>query len=177
MNFLDILLLIPILGGAVSGFRKGFIIGVISLLALILGIIGGFYFLNWGVSLLIHEFGLSGRFLPLLAFLLIFVGIILIVNFIGTILKKVVHMILLGGLDKIAGALVGAFMWAFLVSALIWGASVFKIEFPTDWREGSLLYDYVKPIAPMVAGMFDGIIPAASDLLDGLGDLINSATN
>lgn len=85
-------------------------------------------------------------------------------------------MILLGGVDRIAGALVGAFMWAFLVSALIWVASVFKMDFPSDWREGSLLYEYVKPVAPMVAGVFDGIIPAASDLLDGLGDLIDSAT-
>lgn len=176
MNILDLLLLIPIVSGAISGFRKGFIIGVISLLALILGVMGGFYFLNWGVSLLVNEFGLSGRFLPILAFLMIFIGIILIVNFIGTILKKIIHMILLGGLDKMAGALVGAFMWAFLVSALIWVASVFRMDFPSDWREGSLLFSYVKPIAPMVVGLFDGVVPAASDLLDGLGDLIDSAT-
>lgn len=176
MNILDLLLLIPIISGAVSGFRKGFIIGVISLLALILGVMGGFYFLNWGVSLLVNEFGLSGRFIPILAFLMIFVGIILIVNFIGTVLKKIVHMILLGGLDKMAGALVGAFMWAFLVSALIWVASVFRMQFPSDWQEGSLLYAYVKPVAPAVVGLFDGVVPAASDLLDGLRDLIDSAT-
>ncbi|MCB0505024.1 MAG: CvpA family protein [Cyclobacteriaceae bacterium] len=176
MNTLDLILIIPIAIGAVSGFRKGFIIGIISLLALVLGVIGGFYFLNWGVSILINQFGLSGRFLPILAFLLIFVGIIIVVNFIGAVLKKIVHLILLGGLDKIAGALVGAFMWAFLISAFIWVASVFKINFPPNWQEGSFLFDYVKPIAPMVAGMFDGIIPAASDILDGLGDLIDSAT-
>lgn len=61
MNILDLLLLIPIISGAIGGFRKGFIIGVISLLALVLGVFGGFYFLNWGVSLLVTEFGEERR--------------------------------------------------------------------------------------------------------------------
>lgn len=176
MNILDILLLIPILAGAIAGFRKGFIVGVVSLLALVLGVFGGFYFLNWGVSLLINEFGLSGRVLPIIAFAIIFIGIIIIVNIIGKILKKFVQMILLGGLDKLAGALVGAFMWIFLVSSLIWVAGVFKMSFPLEWEQESLIYEYVKPVAPAIAGMLDGIIPAVSDIFEGLSDLIDSAT-
>lgn len=174
MNILDILLLIPIISGVVGGFRKGLIITVISLLALVLGVFGGFYFLNWGVSLLITEFGLNGRMLPIIAFVVIFIGIIIIVNFIGKLLKKFVHMILLGGVDKIAGALVGALMWVFLVSSLIWVGSVFKMNFPEDWQEASFLYVYVKPVAPSVAGLLDGIIPAVSDIFEGLSDLIDS---
>lgn len=176
MNILDLLLLIPIISGAIGGFRKGFIIGVISLLALVLGVFGGFYFLNWGVSLLVTEFGLTGKMLPILAFIVIFIGIIIIVNFIGKLLKKFIQMILLGGIDKLAGALVGAFMWVFLVSSLIWVASVFKMSFPSDWQEGSLTYNYIKPVAPAVAGMLDGIIPAVSDIFEGLSELIETAT-
>ncbi len=175
MNTLDLLLVVPIIIGAIGGFKKGFIIGVISLLALILGVFGGFYFLNWGVSLLINEFGLSGKMLPILAFLIIFIGIIIIVNFVGKLLKKFVHMILLGGIDKIAGALVGGFMWLFLVSSLIWVAGVFKMSFPSDWQQESLLYGYVVPVAPAVAGMLDGIIPAVSDIFDGLSEIIDTA--
>ena len=175
MNTLDLLLLIPIIIGAVGGFRKGFIIGVVSLLALILGVFGGFYFLNWGVSILINEFGLTGKILPIMAFLIIFIGIIIIVNFIGKILKKFVQMILLGGVDKIAGALIGALMWTFFVSSLIWVTSVFKINFPEDWEQNSFLLAYVKPVAPTVAAMLDGIIPAVSDIFDGLSELIDSA--
>lgn len=174
MNVLDILLLIPIISGAISGFRKGLIITVISLLALILGVFGGFYFLNWGVSLLITEFGFTGRMLPIIAFVIIFIAIIIIVNFIGKLVKKFVHMILLGGADKLAGALIGALMWAFLVSSLIWVASVFKMTFPNEWQEGSILFEYVKPVAPAVAGLLDGIIPAVSDIFEGLSDLIDS---
>lgn len=175
MNILDLLLVVPIIIGAVGGFRKGFIIGVISLLALILGVFGGFYFLNWGVSLLVNEFGLSGRLLPIVAFLIIFIGIIISVNFIGKLLKNFIHMILLGGIDKLAGALVGAFMWVFLVSSFLWVASVFKISFPSGWEQGSILFEHIKPVAPAVAGMLDGIIPVVSDIFDGLSELIDTA--
>jgi membrane protein required for colicin V production len=176
MNILDLLLIIPIVSGAVGGFRKGFIIGAISLLALVLGVFGGFYFLNWGVSILITEFGFSGKLLPIVAFLIIFIGIIIIVNFIGKLLKKFIHMILLGGVDKLAGAIVGAIMWIFLVSSLIWVASVFRMSFPADWQQGSLIYGHIVPVAPSVAGMLDGIIPAVSEIFEGLSELIDSAT-
>lgn len=176
MNTLDFILLVPIIIGAVGGFQKGFIIGVVSLLALILGVFGGFYFLNWGVSILINEFGLTGKLLPIMAFVGIFIGIIIIVNFIGKLLKKFVQMILLGGIDKLAGALVGALMWTFLISSLIWVASVFKINFPAGWEQNSFLIEYIRPVAPTVASMLDGIIPAVSDIFGGLSELIDSAT-
>ncbi len=176
MNILDIILLVPIIIGAYSGFKRGFIIGVISLLALVLGVFGGFYFLNWGVSILVSEFGLSGRMLPIMTFVIIFIGIIFIVNFIGKLLKKFVQMILLGGVDKLAGALIGAFMWIFLISSLIWVASIFKMNFPSDWKQESLLYEYVVPIAPSFAGLLDGIIPAVSDIFEGLSELIETTS-
>ncbi len=176
MNILDLLMLVPIIVGAVGGFRKGFIVGVVSLIALILGIFGGFYFLNWGVSLLINEFGFSGKILPIVAFVLIFIGIIIIVNFIGKLLKKFVQMILLGGIDKLAGALVGAFMWVFLVSSLIWVANIFKMSFPLEWQQESLLYEYVVLVAPSFAGLLDGIFPAVSDIFEGLSELIETTS-
>ncbi|MCF6360023.1 MAG: CvpA family protein [Cyclobacteriaceae bacterium] len=176
MNTLDLILAVPILIGAYGGFKKGFIVGVISLLALILGVFGGFYFLNWGISILITEFGFTGKLIPIISFIIIFIGIIIIVNFIGTMLKKFVQMILLGGVDKLAGALMGALMWTFLVSSLIWVAAVFKLSFPSDWEQGSMLLGYVKPVAPFMASILDGIIPAVSDIFEGLSELIDSAT-
>jgi len=175
MNTLDILLAVPILIGAYGGFKKGFIVGVLSLLALVLGVFGGFYFLNWGVSILITDFGLTGKLIPILAFVVIFIGIIIIVNFIGKLLKKFVQMILLGSVDKVAGALMGILMWIFLVSSLIWVASVFKISFPNDWEQSSLLLSYVKPVAPALASLLDGVIPAVSDIFEDLSELIDSA--
>lgn len=162
--------------GAVGGFRKGFILEIITLLALILAVIGGFHFLHWGMSVLTDNFQLSGKFLPFLAFLLIFVGIVAIVNAIGQVLKKVVDMAFLGGVDRIAGALLGALKFVFFFSVLIWAFQIFGVELPQHLQEDSFLYTYVVAIAPSTVDLFGFIIPASSELMDEIADLLNFST-
>ena len=162
--------------GAMGGFKKGFILEIITLVALILAVIGGFHFLHWGMSVLTDNFQISGKFLPFLAFLLIFVGIIVMVNAIGQVLKKVIHMVFLGGVDRIAGAVLGAIKFIFLFSVLIWVFQVFGIELPQHLQDGSFLYVYVVAIAPATVDLFGFIIPASSDLMDKISELMNFST-
>ena len=176
MSFIDLIIIIPLALGAIGGFRKGFILEIITLLALILAVIGAFHFLHWGMSVLTENFQLSGRFLPFLAFVLIFVGIIAIVNMIGQALKKIIQMVFLGGLDKIAGAVLGALKFVFLFSILIWVFQVFGIEIPQHLQDDSLLYTYVVALAPVTVELFSFIIPATSNLMDNISDLMNFST-
>ena len=173
MSFIDLIIIIPLALGAIGGFRKGFILEIITLLALILAVIGGFHFLHWGMSVLTENFQLSGRFLPFLAFVLIFVGIIAIVNMIGQALKKIIQMVFLGGIDKIAGAVLGALKFVFLFSILIWVFQVFGIEIPQHLQDDSFLYTYVVALAPATVELFSFIIPATSNLMDNISDLMN----
>ena len=159
--------------GAIGGFKKGFILEIITLLALILAVIGGFHFLHWGMSVLTENFQLSGKFLPFLAFLLIFVGIVFIVNAIGQVVKKVIHMAFLGGLDRIAGALLGAVKFVFFFSVVIWAFQIFGVELPQHLQDDSFLYTYVVAVAPATVELFGFIIPATSDLMDDISDLMN----
>lgn len=176
MSFIDLLILIPLALGAIGGFRKGFILEIITLLALILAVIGGFHFLHWGMSVLSENFQLSGKFLPFLAFLLIFVSIIAIVNAIGQALKKIIHMAFLGGFDRIAGAVLGALKFVFLFSILIWVFQVFGIEMPQHLQDDSFFYTYVVAVAPATVEIFGFIIPASSDLMDKISELMNLST-
>ena len=175
MSIIDIIILVPLIIGAISGYRKGFIMEIVSLLALILAVIGGFHFLHWGISMLQEHFNLSGKFLPVLSFVLIFAGIVLIVNAVGKVLKKVVHMAFLGGVDKAAGAVLGGLKWLFFLSLIIWAFQVFGIEIPEHLRDKSMIYSYVVGIAPATVDMFGYLIPATSDLLDKISELINFA--
>ena len=176
MSIIDLIILVPVVLGAIGGFKKGFVLEIVSLLALILAVIGGFHFLHWGMSVLTENFQLSGKFLPFMAFLLIFVGIIAIVNAIGQVLKKVIHMVFLGGVDRIAGAVLGAVKFVFFFSILIWVFQIFGIELPQHLQEDSLLYAYVISVAPVTVDLFAFIIPASSDLLDKISELLNFST-
>ena len=173
MNFIDIIILIPLALGAIGGFRKGFILEIVSLVALILAVIGGFHFLHWGISVLTENFQLSGKFLPFLAFLMIFVGIILLINAIGKLLQKIVQMVFLGGVDKIAGAVLGALKFVFFFSIIIWVFQVFGIELPQHLQDDSYLYPYITAVAPATVELFSFVIPATSDLLDNISELLD----
>lgn len=175
MSIIDIIIIVPLLIGAIGGFRKGFVMEIVSLLALILAVIGGFHFLHWGISMLQKHFDLSGSFLPFLSFILIFVAIVLIVNAIGKAVKKILHMAFLGGVDKAAGAVLGGLKWVFFLSLVIWAFQVFGVEVPEHLREKSMFYTYVVGVAPALVDLFGYIIPATSDLLDKISELINFA--
>lgn len=176
MSIIDIIILVPAVIGAISGFRKGFVMEIISLIALILAVIGGFHFLHWGISFLTENFQLSGKFLPFLAFLLIFVGIVLIVNLVGKMVKKIIHMAFLGSVDRVAGSLFGILKFVFFFSLIVWAFQVFGLELPQHLQDDSMFYSYIVSVAPFTVDLFGFIIPASTDLLDDISNLLNFTT-
>jgi membrane protein required for colicin V production len=74
MKLLDILILIPLLWGAVNGYKKGLIIEIIGIGAFVAAIILGFKFLGLGMEILEPHTSaqLVRRALPFLGFAVIF---------------------------------------------------------------------------------------------------------
>jgi len=157
---------VPIAYGAYHGFKKGFLLEVIAILAFILAIIGGFKLLHLGMTFLDETFNLKGDLLPYVAFVIIFIGIILGVNLLGKALKKVIDLTLLGTVDNLAGLLVAILKWAFGLSVILWLTDSFGMELPEKWVENSLLYPVILPLAPQVVEFLSGLMPFAHDLFD-----------
>lgn len=176
MNTFDIILLIPLVYGAYRGFRKGFLLEVIAIFAFILAIIGGFKLLHLGMDLLDQYFNISGELLPYAAFIIIFILIILLVNLLGKVLKKVVDMTLLGAVDNLAGAILSVIKWAFGISIILWLTSSFGPAIPEEYTEGSMLYPYILPFAPVVVEYFSAFMPFAHDLFDTIKTMLQGDT-
>lgn len=175
MNTLDFILLVPLVFGAYNGFKKGFILEVISIIAFILAIIGSFTLLQWGMDLLSENFNINSQLLPYISFVLIFIGIIFIVNLLGKVAKKLVELVLLGPVDKMAGAIVSLIKWSFGVSIIIWLTDSFGIGLFDSWKEDSVLYPYFLSFAPLVVDLFSQLLPFARDLFDSIKDLLKGA--
>ena len=142
-----------------------------TILAFVLAIIGGFKLLHWGMGLLDTHFEVNGNLLPYLTFILIFIGIILLVNLIGKMLKRVLDMTLLGSFDAFAGALVGLLKWIFGVSVILWLTTNVGLLIP-DYINDSLLYPYIINIAPSVVGYVAILWPLAEDLFHPIKELV-----
>lgn len=173
MILTDIVLIVLLLIGAFAGFKRGFVLEVASFLALFLAILGGLHFLHWGISIINEHFELAGKFVPILSFLMIFIGIILLVNVIGKALKKVIHMTPLGAVDTIVGGMIGALKWAFILSVMIWITEMFGFEIPRHLTESSKIYGFIAGVAPAGVALISKIIPISSDLFDELTDMMS----
>lgn len=172
MKTLDIILLIPLVFGAVMGFRKGLLLEIIGILAFVLAIIGGFKLMEIGISYLQEHIEGMDHLLPFISFLVIFLAIILLVNMIGKLMKKVVDMTLLGGVDKFAGAIVGIAKWAIGLSILLWLTTSFGIELPGQ-DEDLVLYPYLVKLGPNLIEALNVVLPFAEEMLDSIKEMVS----
>jgi membrane protein required for colicin V production len=122
MNPLDLLLLLPLVVGTAKGYRRGLVLEVVSLLAFVLGVVGGLYLLSAAIPLVRSYLGELFGLLPLVAFLLVLVGIMWGVHLLGGLVKTAVHFTPLGVLDNLLGAAAGALKWLLGLSLLLHGA-------------------------------------------------------
>ena len=112
--------------------------------------------------------------LPFVSFLVIFITIILLVNIIGKLFKKIIDLTLLGSIDNLAGALLSALKWVFGISVLLWLTSSFGITPDEAWTEDSFLYEKVMVAAPWFVDKVSVVVPYAHDLFDQIKALLSS---
>ena len=173
MNLLDILLLVLLGIAAVSGFREGFLLEVLSALAFIIGIFVALKLMHVGVDILAETFNASGAWLPLAGFMLIFVGVVLLTRWVGVVLKKVVHATPLGVFDSIGGAVISVFKWALGISVILWGLDAFSIAFPNSWVDDSFMFPYVKAMSDFLWDGVSAILPFLNDFVEDFRDQVN----
>ena len=119
MNYLDILLLIPILFGAWRGYKKGIIIELFTLLALLVGIYAAIHFSDYMVNILKDNFDFDGQYTPVVAFVLTFLIVGAMVFFLGKALEKVIKVVQLSALNKFAGVVFGVTKMLFISSLIV----------------------------------------------------------
>jgi membrane protein required for colicin V production len=163
LNTVDLVILAILIFGAISGFRKGFVMEVISMLALIIAIFVGFKLLHEGINFLRDQFDLSGNFLPYLSFILLFVGTVLLMNLLGKGLRSVLNMTILGTFDKIAGGVFGLLKWSFGISALLWIFNYFQINPLENYVNNATVYPVILSVAPTVVSIITSILPISDD--------------
>jgi membrane protein required for colicin V production len=160
MNFLDLIIGLPILLMAIGGFRNGLIKELASLAALILGLYFAIYFSDMVAGWLVQFVEIGERWLFIVAFILTFVVVVVLVNLIGNLLSKVATAAALGFINRFFGLLFGVVKGLVVMSALIWlfnmidsKASILRHEV----KERSILYEPVGRIIPYILLKIDVI--------------------
>ena len=164
MNVLDLVLLALLGMGAVGGYRRGFLVTLFSLAAIFLGIIAGFRLMGNAMLMLSSRYDIDEKILPYVAFGIVFVLVLIVVNLIGKLLKSTLDKTLLGSADQFAGGVLGALKAAFMVSVVFWIMNSLKLEFIQQWSDDSSVYPYIVGFAPAVTEWLGNLFPSIQDL-------------
>ena len=165
MKIIDIVLLVIILVGAFQGFKSGFVVELFSLLGVFLGVLGGFKLMGVAMVMLNSRFNIDEKVLPYVAFAVVFVVIVVVVGLLGKMIKASFKQTLLGGVDQIAGAVLGVIRTGFMLSVMIWIADALHVKALDQWAEDSLFYPMFAGFAPKVTDWVGELIPFFRDVL------------
>ena len=153
MSILDIIIGVFLFWGLYKGFTNGLFIELATLAALVAGIFGAIHFSYIAEDYLNTKMDWEAKYISLLAFIITFAAIVVGVHWIGKLLTKAADFALLGGLNKIAGALFGALKFAIIIGALL----VFFHKSLISWGwvdqsvvANSILYEPIKLIGQEV---------------------------
>ncbi|KAA9325464.1 CvpA family protein [Adhaeribacter soli] len=171
MTTFDWFLAIPLAYGAFMGFRKGLLLEIVSLLALIIGVLGGLKLLNAAIPVMKSFIGDVFGLLPLLTFLVVFALIILGVRMVGIALKKVIGLTPLGLFDNVLGAGIGALKWCMAIGLLLHVSQMAGVSIAENASQTSVIYPYVVKATPLALDLIGLALPFAKTLLSVLKGL------
>ncbi len=160
MNYLDIIIGIILILFAIVGLRNGIIREAFSLAAFIGGIYGAMRLSDMVGHWLGKIINVSPEWMSVISFIIVFVALALLINWLGNWIAQLVESISLGFIDKIGGIVFGIAKGFLLVGVLILLLDFFGIKdvLNEETRKGSKLYKYSEDVATWIYDNKDGWI-------------------
>ena len=154
MNFLDLLIAIPLGFLIFKGYKKGLIYELASLAGIVIGSLLAVRLANWFSALI----GLDGENALLIAFFIIFIAVIILSLFAAKLVERFVKLMHVGIVNNLAGALFGLLKGVCIVGVLLYYVAVIDLNERVLTRvakDTSILYRPVERTGRKLAGKMD----------------------
>ncbi len=152
MNYLDIIIAIPILYGAFKGFQKGFIIEAASLASLIVGVFIAIIVSDTIGQIAVAVIDWNPLIVKIIAFIIAFILVVMIVFLFAKSLEKIIKIAGLNIFNRLAGLAAGIIKMAFFISLILIVINSIGVASDSQYvseekREKSILYNRVENFA------------------------------
>ncbi len=139
MNWLDIVIIIFLVGSVIMGLRSGLIRILFMLAGVIIGVVlAGRYSPDLAVKLsFISDIGIAG----IVAFLIIVVGTLIVAMILAFIVERLSHWALVGWVDHLGGAILGLLLGGISIGAIL--AMWLMWEGPAGAISGSVIAKFL----------------------------------
>lgn len=128
MNLIDVFIGVILLLGFYSGFKKGLVVELTSLLGLVLGIFGAYYLSKHHGLYIGQWLDWAPEYLKITTFLVSFLIVIVLVSIIGKGITRLMETVALGTINQILGGVFSVLKFALLVSFFLLLFNVINTE-------------------------------------------------
>ncbi|MDD3876570.1 MAG: CvpA family protein [Bacteroidales bacterium] len=176
MKLLDIILLVPLVWFTIKGFRKGFIIELATLAALIGGVYIAYFFSDITADFLCRIFDFYSKYLLPISFVVTFIIVVILVFMLAKALEAVVKTVNLGLINKLAGALFGLIKISIILGFILYQISYLDIKekiISSEAKDTSYTYKYLIRISLTVIPMVKNIKDRVDSCVDNEADNTN----
>lgn len=161
MSVIDVVILIIFIPFIIRGIKLGFVVQAAAVVALIAGVWLAFRFSSMLGGWLAPLINASPKALQTIAFVIILILAILVFHLIGKGLEKVVHLALLGWLDKLLGGIFAAVKVVLVLGILIMLFNTLNTKY--GWVDAatlgeSFLYEPLKDAAYTIFPYFKELL-------------------
>jgi len=151
MNMLDLFIAVFLGIGAYYGWKKGLIMALFQLVAVVLGLYIAFHFSNQ--IALVFVSSSDGVIVPLLAFILVLIGVYFLIKISGKVFERSVKFAWPSALNNLFGALIGSLKWCFMVGSFLLifnSVDSSNILISSSTKSKSLFYGFVTGFAETI---------------------------
>src|SRR5258708_4619007 len=167
--WIDVLFLLFIVLAVFNGLGQGFLLAVFSAVAFIVGLAAAVKLSAALAGYLKDSVHVSTRWLPVLAFVAVFLGVVLLVRGGARLIEAAVDLAMMGWLNKLAGVLLYAGVYTIILSVLLFYAvQVHLISGAT--LSSSVTYSFIRPWGPVVIDGFGKFVPFFKGMFAQLED-------
>lgn len=173
---IDVLFLLVLVMAIFKGWRQGLIMAIFSTVAIIIGLAAAIKLSTVVAGYGTTEMHLHSRWWPVLAFLLVFLGTVILVRWGGRLLSEMMDLAMIGWLNRLAGILLYAILYTIIVSVLLFYAVQVHI-IPDRTLSSSVTYPFIRPWGPVVIDEFGKFVPWFKGMFTQLEDFFGHLRN
>lgn len=169
---IDAIFLICLLIFLIRGYSKGVVVALFSVLAIVLGVLGALKLSGTLASLLFQDGEKGGRWVPFVSYIIVFFLIVWLVRLGARLIQKSFEAVALGWINRMAGALLYAFLISFVFSSILWLFNQMNIIKP-ETISSSYVYGVIEPLAPKVFSLIGTVLPFAKHIFEDLSQFFD----
>ncbi len=119
INWLDVILVLPLVVGLVRGLMRGLISEIIAIVVVILGVLGARFGAPPFSAWLLTQFAWPQGVCDVVAYTMLFLGIAILLSILARLLTKFMRKIHLGWANRLAGGLFGIAKYGLIVLIVV----------------------------------------------------------